>query len=227
MIEKQIKHRFQRCLEILNAVMFEKGVNRNTLTERYGCSKRTIAKDLALLRDIGFNIVYEHGEYTLLTSKIQVPAVPLGKEHILSLFIDSQFLVLTPLERQADNAVKSILSGMSAQEQNFLRNLTNRICLDPVGEFCDPDILLEVCTAQYRNVKLFGYPITRFPKTENWFVTSNPMESISKIGVMPIWLATPGRNRRNWVVSNCVEFGNLLFGEFALHILPTFRFVKR
>ncbi len=163
MIEKQIKHRFQRCLEILNAIMFEEGINRNVLKERYGFSKRTIAKDLKLLREIGFNIVYEKGEYTLLPSELHVPAVPFKKEHILSLFIGSQFLVLTPLERQADNAVKTVLAGMSEQDQGFLRNLTNRICIAPVGEFCDPDILLAVYLAvsESQSIKIVYYSFSQ------------------------------------------------------------------
>lgn len=147
MIEEKLKHRFQRCLEILNALMYENGINRNILAERHGCSTRTVAKDLKLLKEIGFNIVYERGGYILLPSELQVPSVPLGKEHILSLFIGSQFLVLTPLESQVGSAIKNILSGMSENEQAFLRNLTNRICIAPVGEFCDPDILVAVYQA--------------------------------------------------------------------------------
>ena len=147
MIETQIKHRFQRCLEILNAIIFEKGVNRNILVERHKCSKRTIAKDIKLLKEIGFNIRYRDNEYSLLPSELQIPAVPLGKEHILSLFIGSQLLVLSPLEHQASIAVQNILLTMKPEEQAFLKRLTDRICISPGGEICAPEILFDVYRA--------------------------------------------------------------------------------
>ncbi len=163
MIDEQLKHRFQRCLEILNALLSGESFNRKVLSQRHTCSVRTIAKDLQLLRDVGFNIDYQQGRYALLPSKLQVPAVPPGKEHILSLFIGSQFLVLTPLERQAGTAINNILSGMSEDEQIFLRNLTSRICLAPVGEFCDPNILIAVYQAvsQCQAIKISYYSFSQ------------------------------------------------------------------
>jgi predicted DNA-binding transcriptional regulator YafY len=135
MTEKKLKKRIQRCLGILTTVLSRKGIDRNVLAAEYQCSTRQISDDLNLLREIGFPICYERQSgYTLSVADLPIPSLPLNQEHILSMFIASQLLVLTPLEQQADEAVQNMLSGLSEDSRNFLRNLTDRVYIAPEGE---------------------------------------------------------------------------------------------
>jgi predicted DNA-binding transcriptional regulator YafY len=100
MADEKLKKRIQRCISILTTVLSRKGINRTVLAEEFGCSVRTIADDIALLRDIGFGIRYDHGEYSLSPADLKIPPLPLNEEQILALFIASQLLLLTPLNRK-------------------------------------------------------------------------------------------------------------------------------
>jgi len=117
------------------------------LAAEYGCSVRSIAADIALLKEIGFPIEYTNKEYTLSVSALKIPPLPLKEEHILALFIASQLLVLTPLEQRAEEVVNSLLSKLSADTRTFLRNLTDRVYIAPGGEVGDPQILFDVYRA--------------------------------------------------------------------------------
>ncbi len=147
MADEKLKKRIQRCLSILTIVLSRRGINRNMLAAEFGCSTRQISDDLVLLRDIGFPIQYENREYTLSMADLNIPPLPLKEEQILSLFIASQLLVLTPLEQQADEAVQRMLSVLSEESRNFLRNLTDRVYIAPDGELGDTNILFNVYRA--------------------------------------------------------------------------------
>lgn len=147
MADEKLKKRIQRCLGILTTILSQKGINRNTLAQEYGCSIRTISEDIALLRDIGFAIRYENSEYTLSMADLKIPPLPLNEEQILALFIASQLLVLTPLEQKAEEAVQNVLSVLSDEAITFLRNLTDRVYIAPGGDPGDTKILFDVYRA--------------------------------------------------------------------------------
>lgn len=171
MADAKLKKRIQRCLGILTMVLSKKGVNRNTLAQEYGCAIRTIADDIALLREIGFAIQYTHNEYTLSTRDLHIPPLPLKKEHVLSLFIASQLLVLTPLEQKAGEAVNTMLMVLEEQTRLFLRNLTDRVYIAPGGEIGDPQILFDVYRAVSECQSLeIEYDALSTQQTENWTI---------------------------------------------------------
>jgi len=147
MADEKLKKRIQRCLGILTKILSQKGLNRKILAGEYGCAVRTIAEDIALLKDIGFAIRYEGGEYTLSTADLKIPPLPLNENQILALFIASQLMVLTPLEQKADEAVQNMLSVLSEQAITFLRNLTDRVYIAPGGELGDTTLLFDVYRA--------------------------------------------------------------------------------
>ena len=147
MADEKLKKRIQRCLSILTAVLSRSGINRKVLAQEYGCSVRTIAEDIALLREIGFGIRYEGGEYTLSTADLKIPPLPLNEEQILALFIASQLLVMTPMEQKADQALHNMLSVLSEDAVAYLRNLTNRVFIAPGGDLGDTNILFNVYRA--------------------------------------------------------------------------------
>lgn len=147
MADEKLKKRIQRCISILTTVLSRKGVNRTVLAEEFGCSVRTIAEDIALLRDIGFGIRYEGGEYALSTADLKIPPLPLNEEQILALFIASQLLVMTPMEQKADQALHNMLSVLSEDAIAYLRNLTNRVYIAPGGDLGDTNILFNVYRA--------------------------------------------------------------------------------
>ena len=146
MSEEQAQ-RLQRCLAILQTVASEKGVNRKTLAQRYRCSVRTIANDVALLKQAGFELRYTPNGYTLAAVNLQIPPLPLNQAQILALFIGARLLTLTPLERNATQAVHQVLKSLSAGDREFLRNLTDRIYIAPGGEIGEAKILLQVYQA--------------------------------------------------------------------------------
>ncbi len=74
MADKKLKKRIQRCLGIFTTILSKKRINRKVLAKEYGCAVRTIADDIALLRDIGFAIRYEHGQYTLSLHRDEHPS---------------------------------------------------------------------------------------------------------------------------------------------------------
>lgn len=147
MADEKLKKRIQRCLSILTTVLSRKGVNRTVLAEEFGCSVRTIAEDIALLREIGFGIRYEQGEYALSTADLKIPPLPLNEEQILALFIASQLLLLTPLEQKAEQALHNMFSALTDEAIAFLRNLTNRVFIAPGGDLGDTNILFNVYRA--------------------------------------------------------------------------------
>lgn len=147
MADEKLKKRIQRCLGILMTVMSRKGIKRPMLAAEYGCSTRMISEDLALLRELGFPIRYENREYTISVTDLKIPPLPLNEEQILSLFVASQLLVLTPLERQADEAMQNMLSVLSEDARSFLRNLTDRVYIAPGGDLGETKILFDVYRA--------------------------------------------------------------------------------
>jgi predicted DNA-binding transcriptional regulator YafY len=147
MADDKLKKRIVRCVSILTTIWSKKGFNRNMLAQTYGCSTRMIAADIALLRSIGFPIKYEKGGYTLTVRDLKIPLLPLNEEQILALFIASQLLVLTPLERKADEALQKMLSVLSEEAIAFLRNLTDRVYIAPGGDLGDSKILFDVYRA--------------------------------------------------------------------------------
>lgn len=147
MADEKLKKRILRCIGILSSVWSKHGVNRNTLAQEYGCSIRTIAADIALLKNIGFPIHYTKSGYTISVKDLKIPPLPLNEEQLLALFIASQLLVLTPLEQKADTAVQQMLSVLSEEVVTFLRDLTNRVYIAPGGDLGDPKILFNVYRA--------------------------------------------------------------------------------
>ncbi len=143
----RLKRRIRRCWEILVSALTQKGSTRKTLAEEYGCSVRMISQDIALLRDIGFPIKSGKQGYSLSVEDLKIPPLPLNEDQVLTLFIASQLLVLTPLEQKASEAVKKMLSVLSEETIEFLRNLTDRIYIAPGGNLGDTKILFEVYQA--------------------------------------------------------------------------------
>lgn len=117
------------------------------LAGKYGCSTRMISQDIALLREIGFPIRYTKSGYTLSVDDLEIPPLPLDKEQVLTLFIASQLLVLTPLEQEANEAVQKMLSVLKEDIVTFLRNLTDRVYIAPGGDLGDTKILFDVYRA--------------------------------------------------------------------------------
>ena len=144
MADEKLKKRIARCLGILTKILSQKGLNRRILAEEYGCAVRTIADDIALLREIGFKIRYEQHEYRLSTA---IPPLPLQENQILALFIASQLMVLTPLEQKANEAIQQMLSTLSEDAIGFLRELSNRVYIAPGGDLGDTQILFQVYRA--------------------------------------------------------------------------------
>ena len=54
-------HRLARLLRILAAIVAEPGLNPLELAERAGVSDRTLRRDLAQLRDLGYEVEYTSG----------------------------------------------------------------------------------------------------------------------------------------------------------------------
>ncbi len=147
MADEKLKKRIERCLGILTKILSQKGLNRKILAQEYGCAVRTIAADIALLRDIGFKIRYEQSEYTLSTADLNIPPLPLQENQILALFIASQLMVLTPLEQKANEALQQMQAVLSEEAITFLRNLSDRVYIAPGGDLGDTRILFEVYRA--------------------------------------------------------------------------------
>ena len=147
MADEKLKKRIARCLGILTKILSQKGLNRRILAEEYGCAVRTIADDIALLREIGFKIRYEQNEYRLSTADLNIPPLPLQENQILALFIASQLMVLTPLEQKTNEAVQQMLSTLSEDAIAFLRELSNRVYIAPGGDLGDTQILFEAYRA--------------------------------------------------------------------------------
>lgn len=145
--KQKLKKRIRRCWGILVSALTQKGFNRNMLAEKYGCSTRMISQDIALLREIGFPIRYTKSGYTLSVDDLEIPPLPLDKEQVLTLFIASQLLVLTPLEQEANEAVQKMLSVLKEDIVTFLRNLTDRVYIAPGGDLGDTKILFDVYRA--------------------------------------------------------------------------------
>ncbi len=143
----RLKRRIRRCWEILVSALTQKGSTRKTLAEEYGCSVRMISQDIALLRDIGFPIKSGKQGYSLSVEDLKIPPLPLNEDQVLTLFIASQLLVLTPLEQKASEAVKKMLSVLSEETIEFLRNLTDRVYIAPGGDLGDTKILFDVYRA--------------------------------------------------------------------------------
>jgi len=147
MADEKLKKRIQRCLNLLTLIMSQRGLNRKRFAEKFGCSVRTIADDIALLNDIGFGIRYESGEYVFSTKDVKFRSLPLNKDHILTLFIASQLMVLTPLEEQANEALSAMLLSLEEETRAFLRNLTDRIYIAPGGNIGETDTLVKLYQA--------------------------------------------------------------------------------
>ncbi len=147
MADEKLKKRIVRCLGIVSSVWAKQGINRQVLAAEYGCSIRTIADDIALLKEIGFPIRYTGTGYAIAVKDLKLPPLPLSEEQLLSLFIASQLLVLTPLEAKADAAVQQMLSVLSEEAVSFLRNLTNRVCIASGGDFGNATVLFDVYRA--------------------------------------------------------------------------------
>lgn len=142
MADDKLKKRIARCLDLLTTVMSRRGLNRKLLAEKHGCSVRAIADDLKVLNDVGFDIHYDHArrEYALGSHRVTIPPLPMTEEHLLSLFIASQLMALTPLEDTANNAVEKICVSEGDDVRAFLRNLSDRVCIAPGGEIGDARI---------------------------------------------------------------------------------------
>lgn len=147
MADEKLKKRIIRCIGILSSIWAKQGINRNVLAEEYGCSIRTIADDVALLKEIGFPIRYTGNGYTIDMKALHLPPLPLSEEQLLALFIASQLLVLTPLEANAEAVVQGMLTVLSEEAVTFLRNLTSRVCIAPGGDFGSPALLFEAYRA--------------------------------------------------------------------------------
>lgn len=147
MADDKLKKRIVRCIGILSSVWAKHGINRKVLAEEYDCSIRTIADDIALLKEIGFPIRYTGSGYAIAIKDLKLPPLPLSEEQLLSLFIASQLLVLTPLEANAEAAVQQMLAVLSEEAVTFLRNLTNRVYIAPGGELGDSKLLVDVYKA--------------------------------------------------------------------------------
>jgi proteasome accessory factor B len=145
--KRKLKKRIRRCWGILVSALTQKGSTRKTLAAEYECSIRMISLDIALLRDIGFPIKSGKHGYTLSVKDLKIPPLPLDEEQVLTLFIASQLLVLTPLEEKASEAVKKMLSVLSEDIIEYLRNLTDRVYIAPGGDLGDTKILLDVYRA--------------------------------------------------------------------------------
>ncbi len=147
MADEKLKKRIVRCIGILSSIWSKQGINRNVLADEYGCSIRTIADDIALLKEIGFPIRYTGKGYAINIKNLNLPSLPLSREQLLSLFIASQLLVLTPLEANANAAVKQMLAVLSDEAVTFLRDLSKRVCIAPGGDLGDSKILFDVYKA--------------------------------------------------------------------------------
>ena len=171
MADDKLKKRISRCLDILTLIMSRRGLNRKLLAEKHGCSVRAIADDLKLLNDIGFDIHYDYkrGEYACSPHNIKFLSLPLKEEHLLSLFIASQLMVLTPLEAKANEAVEKMLASLEEETCAFLRNLTDRVCIAPSGEIGD----MRIWSDAYRAVSEcqsieFEYQAFSRKRLEHW-----------------------------------------------------------
>lgn len=147
MTDEILKNRIRRCWGILIKVLNKKGYNRKILAKEYNCTTRTISDDLALLREIGFPIKYGKSGYSISVSDLKIPPLTLNEEQILSVFVATQLMVLTPLEKRADEALQQMLLELSEETRAFLRNLTDRILIAPGGEWGDTETLLNVYRA--------------------------------------------------------------------------------
>src|SRR5437773_10194432 len=79
--------RLARLLRVLAAIISEPGLNPLELAEKAGVSERTLRRDLAQLRDLGYEVAYTSGyevqEKLNLEGRGKKPARPRGDAALL------------------------------------------------------------------------------------------------------------------------------------------------
>lgn len=144
-MSKERYTRYERCFDLLAYIASATNVNRADLAERYQCSVRTIADDIALLKKLGFTIHYSKDSGYNLHG--QLPILPFEQQQLLALFIGSQLLSLTPLEEEAQEGLKHLLASLPEERRKLVRELTDRICIAPGGKICSSEVLFSVYQA--------------------------------------------------------------------------------
>ena len=137
--------RLARLLRVLAAIISEPGLNPLELAEKAGVSERTLRRDLAQLRDLGYEVAYTSGyevpEKLNLEGKSRKKARPAADDALLQAV--AQAVETAGLWREADGADAAAASPARRRKRQRVDKLP--LVLIPSGER-DADYLYAVGT---------------------------------------------------------------------------------
>ncbi len=125
--------RVVRTIRLLQLVAQQPGIALPELARWLGCSRRTLYRDLQLLRDAGFHIDSVHQQLTV-RGLAELPPSTLSADELLALLAA---LNVSPLVHRPDyrklvhRALQHLLSGCSPATRQLWLSLTRRLKIGP------------------------------------------------------------------------------------------------
>ncbi|ADG68882.1 Helix-turn-helix type 11 domain protein [Planctopirus limnophila DSM 3776] len=183
------KERLQRLIKLV--VLLQTGRRRCVadLSVDLEVSRRTIFRDIALLRDAGLPIVHqtENGGIWLMKSRFKLPRIrPEDTAMLLMAVLSSNLQSLPAVKQLTDAFVAEVLEGLSTNHKEFMLRVMQAIQFEPPAK----DVSIHGCLASL--VK----SIETRKKARLWVCSQNQSGSWSTLSA-PLWLEL---STQNWKV---------------------------
>jgi predicted DNA-binding transcriptional regulator YafY len=133
-------HRLRRAIRLLRLLHQSEGLSQRELARWLDCSQRTVYRDLELLKDSGFEVVWAPGGYRL-DSGDELPRATLDDQEMMALLAaldSSPLLRRSPPRTQVHQALEKLMAGCSeatrARWQAITRHQQRSPYRDPTTE---------------------------------------------------------------------------------------------
>lgn len=130
--------RAERMLDLVELMRAHDATTIGAVAEELGVSRRTVFRDIAVLRDRGWPIVSDPGPGggVRLERRRGVSSVHLASEEVVTLWVASRLSAnasLLPWSAAAQSALNKILSSLGGVRSRELRRLVKRVMVGPMA----------------------------------------------------------------------------------------------